>query len=109
MNHLATSKEDILAASRDLIKENGWAAVSIRAVASRCSVSAGTIYNYYDGYYGLSPKNNIISNNNIIIDITPPDYFVGASYDGAATEMFTIPFSTEIGDMTIDVRIEQEG
>ena len=40
---------------------------------------------------------------------TPPDYFIGASYDGAATEMFTIPFSTEIGDMTIDVRIEQEG
>ncbi len=48
MNHLATSKEDILAASRDLIKENGWTAVSIRAVASRCSVSAGTIYNYYE-------------------------------------------------------------
>lgn len=24
MNHLATSKEDILAASRELIKENGW-------------------------------------------------------------------------------------
>ena len=48
MNHLATSKEDILAASRALIKENGWTAVSIRAVASRCSVSAGTIYNYYE-------------------------------------------------------------
>ena len=48
MNHLATSKEDILAASRELIKENGWAAVSIRAVASRCSVSTGTIYNYYE-------------------------------------------------------------
>ena len=48
VNHLATSKEDILAASRELIKENGWAAVSIRAVASRCSVSAGTIYNYYE-------------------------------------------------------------
>ena len=47
MNHLATSKEDILAASRELIRENGWAAVSIRAVASRCSVSTGTIYNYY--------------------------------------------------------------
>ena len=29
MNHLATSKEDILAASRELIKENGWATVSI--------------------------------------------------------------------------------
>ena len=48
MNHLATSKEDILAASRELIKENGWAAVSIRALAARCSVSSGTIYNYYE-------------------------------------------------------------
>lgn len=48
MNHLATSKEDILAASREIIKENGWTAVSIRAVASRCSVSTGTIYNYYE-------------------------------------------------------------
>lgn len=51
----------------------------------------------------------VFANNNIMIDITPPDYFIGASYDGAATEMFMIPFSTEIGDMTIDVRIEQEG
>ena len=51
----------------------------------------------------------VFANNNIMIDITPPDYFIGESYDGAATEMFTIPFSTEIGDMTIDVRIEQEG
>lgn len=48
VNHLATSKEDILAASRELIKENGWTAVSIRAVASKCAVSAGTIYNYYE-------------------------------------------------------------
>ena len=48
MNHLATSKEDILAASRELIKESGWTAVSIRTVAPRCSVSAGTIYNYYE-------------------------------------------------------------
>ena len=47
MNPLATSKEDILAASRELIMENGWTALSIRAVASKCSVSAGTIYNYY--------------------------------------------------------------
>ncbi len=47
MNRLATSKEAILAVSRELIKENGWAAISIRAVASRCAVSTGTIYNYY--------------------------------------------------------------
>lgn len=48
MNPLATSKEDILAASRELIKKNGWTAVSIRAVAARCSVSPGTIYNYFE-------------------------------------------------------------
>lgn len=48
MNPLATSKEDILVASRELIRENGWNSISIRAVASRCSVSTGTIYNYYD-------------------------------------------------------------
>ena len=35
-------------AARELIKENGWAAVSIRSVAAKCSVSAGTIYNYYE-------------------------------------------------------------
>ena len=39
--------------SRELIKENGWTAVSIRAVASRCSVSAGTIYNYYESKAAL--------------------------------------------------------
>ena len=61
MNHLATSKEDILAASRDLIKENGWAAVSIRAVASRCSVSAGTIYNYYESTNGNEPDEDTTS------------------------------------------------
>ena len=53
MNLPATSKEDILAASREVIKENGWAAVSIRAVAMRCSVSVGTIYNYYESKSAL--------------------------------------------------------
>ena len=36
----------------------------------------------------------VFANNNIMIDITPPDYCVGVSYNGAATEMFTLPFST---------------
>ena len=53
MNHLATSKEDILAASRELIKESGWTAVSIRAVASRCSGSAATLYKDYDSQADL--------------------------------------------------------
>ena len=48
MNTIVTSKEEILKNSRELIREKGWAAVSIRSVASACRVSVGSIYNYYD-------------------------------------------------------------
>ena len=44
---MATSKADILKISRDLIQQNGWAAVNIRAVAAACGVSVGCIYNYF--------------------------------------------------------------
>lgn len=47
MNRVVTSKECILEASRSLIVEQGWTAVNIRSVASRCGVSVGSIYNYY--------------------------------------------------------------
>ena len=47
MNPMATSKADILKISRDLIQQNGWAAVNIRAVAAACGVSVGCIYNYF--------------------------------------------------------------
>ena len=46
MNTIVTSKEEILKNSRELIREKGWAAVSIRSVASACGVSVGSIYNY---------------------------------------------------------------
>ncbi len=48
MNVAVTSKEDILKASRDLIREQGWSAVSVRSVAAACGVSVGAIYNYFD-------------------------------------------------------------
>ena len=44
---MATSKADILKTSRELIQQNGWAAVNIRAVAAACGVSVGCIYNYF--------------------------------------------------------------
>ena len=47
MNHIITSREEILHISRNLIKEKGWAAVNIRSVASACNVSVGSIYNYF--------------------------------------------------------------
>ena len=54
MNTIVTSKEEILKNSRELIREKGWAAVSIRSVASACGVSVGSIYNYYDSRLSLS-------------------------------------------------------
>ena len=45
MNPMATSKADILKTSRELIQQNGWAAVNIRAVAAACGVSVGCIWN----------------------------------------------------------------
>lgn len=48
MNAAVTSKEEILKTSRELIRQQGWSTVSIRAVAAACGVSVGSIYNYFD-------------------------------------------------------------
>lgn len=54
MNHVATSKEEILKTSRELIRRQGWSAVSIRSVAAACGVSVGCIYNYFDSKGALA-------------------------------------------------------
>lgn len=48
VNTVVTSKEEILKASRELIRQQGWSAVNIRSVAAACGVSVGSIYNYFD-------------------------------------------------------------
>lgn len=48
-----TSKEAILKTSRELIRQQGWASVSIRSVAAACGVSVGSIYNYFDSKAAL--------------------------------------------------------
>ena len=48
MNTVVTSKDEILKASRELIREREWSAISIRSVAAACGVSVGSIYNYFD-------------------------------------------------------------
>ena len=48
MNTAVTSKEEILKTSCELIRRQGWSAVSIRSVAAGCGVSVGSIYNYFD-------------------------------------------------------------
>ena len=44
---LLEAKEEILKTSRELIRRQGWSAVSIRSVAAACGVSVGSIYNYF--------------------------------------------------------------
>lgn len=48
----------------------------------------------------------VFANNNIIIDITPPSYCLGSAYPAENKQMFCIPFSSEIGNLTIDVMIQ---
>ena len=48
MNTAVTSKDEILKISRELIRQQGWSALSIRSVAAACGVSVGAIYNYFD-------------------------------------------------------------
>lgn len=48
MNINATSKEEILKASKQLVRTKGWDGVNIRSVASSCNVAVGSIYNYFD-------------------------------------------------------------
>ncbi len=52
---LTNVKEDILAVTRQMIKENGYSELNIRNIASRCGVATGTVYNYY------SSKDEIIT------------------------------------------------
>lgn len=49
MNNKVTSKEELLEASKGLVRSQGWSAVNIRSVAKVCCVSVGAIYNYFDG------------------------------------------------------------
>lgn len=47
MKPQATSKEEILAASRKIVREKGLAAISMRSVASEAGVATGTLYHYF--------------------------------------------------------------
>lgn len=46
--NLVNIKEDILMVTRNLLSEGGYANLNIRAIASKCGVASGTLYNYYD-------------------------------------------------------------
>lgn len=47
LNPAVTSKEQILSVCRAIIAEEGVSALSMRAVAERCHVALGSLYNYF--------------------------------------------------------------
>ncbi len=47
MNNAATSREQILKEARRIVRKEGIGSVNIRSLASSCSVSLGTVYNYF--------------------------------------------------------------
>ena len=49
----------------------------------------------------------IFANSNIIIDITPPTYCLGSDYKDDGKTLFSIPFTSEVGDLSIDIYIEE--
>lgn len=49
----------------------------------------------------------VFANNNIVIDITPPDYYLGSVFQSNAEELFSIPFTCDAGDLTVDISINE--
>lgn len=49
----------------------------------------------------------IFANSNIIIDITTPGYFLGGEYPSDNREVFSIPFSCDAGEVTVDIFINE--
>ncbi|MDO6992843.1 TetR/AcrR family transcriptional regulator [Brachyspira innocens] len=47
MNNIITSKEDILKASRELIRKKGLNSINMRSVADEANIAVGSIYNYF--------------------------------------------------------------
>ena len=49
----------------------------------------------------------VFANNEVLIDITPPAYFLGTDYKADVPQMFSIPFSSDVGNMSVDVYIKE--
>lgn len=47
MNNAAVTKEELLAAAREIARCEGIAALNVRKVAAACGISVGCLYNYY--------------------------------------------------------------
>ena len=58
------------------------------------------------GQSAISELGNMIAGN-IIIDITPPSYFLGSEFKPDVSGYFSIPFTCEAGELSVDVFINE--
>lgn len=49
----------------------------------------------------------VFANNDILIDITPPSYCDGAEYKTDVSELFSIPFTSTAGNLSVDIFINE--
>lgn len=49
----------------------------------------------------------VFANNDILIDITPPSYCDGAEYQTDVSELFSIPFTSTAGNLSVDIFINE--
>lgn len=49
----------------------------------------------------------VFANNEIVIDITPPTYYLGKDFQLGVPAVFSIPFASDAGNMTVDVYIKE--
>lgn len=49
----------------------------------------------------------VFANSSVLIDITPPTYYMGSNYQGDGNQMFSIPFSSDVGNLTVEVFIQE--
>ncbi|MGN0378336.1 MAG: TetR/AcrR family transcriptional regulator [Butyrivibrio sp.] len=86
MNLGATSKEAIMAACRHIVSEKGLKALNMRAVADKCHIALGTLYNYY------SDKNDLVlaTIESVWMDIfhMDGDYAPGLSFPDYVKHIF---------------------
>ncbi len=48
----------------------------------------------------------VFANSSILLDITPPAYCLGGQYQGGDKSLFSIPFTSEIGDLSVDISFD---
>lgn len=49
----------------------------------------------------------VFANNNILIDITPPSYCLGENYTDNTEQLFSVPFTSDIGRLSVDIYIKE--